>query len=180
MQRGEYGPWNRHVPRNPAVACEPTVVAGEGSYSALYKISRNNPMSYSHQRYTGDRSIPYPREAALLTLAKDRSLTQENLWFPDLVFANAYYGSRILEDKISPDFTRLKHHIRRGVCDIPKEELPMLSTSEARLYKYAAGGDALLLEYCDRLNHEVGVSLLWLLVSTNKDSLLERLVVRPP
>ena len=32
MQRGEYGEWNRLLPRRSPVQCEPTVYPGEGAY----------------------------------------------------------------------------------------------------------------------------------------------------
>ena len=34
------------------------------------------------------------------------------------------------------------------------DEIPMITKGESVLYKYAAGGDAMLLEYCDMLNIE--------------------------
>ena len=34
------------------------------------------------------------------------------------------------------------------------DEIPMITKAESVLYKYAAGGDAMLLEYCDMLNIE--------------------------
>ena len=34
------------------------------------------------------------------------------------------------------------------------DEIPMITKGESMLYKYAAGGDAMLLEYCDMLNIE--------------------------
>ena len=34
------------------------------------------------------------------------------------------------------------------------DEIPMITKGESVLYKYAAGGDTMLLEYCDRLNIE--------------------------
>ena len=32
------------------------------------------------------------------------------------------------------------------------DEIPMITKGESVLYKYAAGGDTMLLEYCDMLN----------------------------
>ena len=34
------------------------------------------------------------------------------------------------------------------------DEIPMITKGESVLYKYAAGGDTMLLEYCDMLNIE--------------------------
>ena len=34
------------------------------------------------------------------------------------------------------------------------DKIPMITKGESVLYKYAAGGDAMLLEYCDMLNIE--------------------------
>ena len=34
------------------------------------------------------------------------------------------------------------------------DEIPMITKGESVLYKYAAGGDAMLLEYCNMLNIE--------------------------
>ena len=34
------------------------------------------------------------------------------------------------------------------------DEIPMITKGESVLYKYAAGGDAMLLKYCDMLNIE--------------------------
>ena len=34
------------------------------------------------------------------------------------------------------------------------DEIPMITKGESVLYKYVAGGDAMLLEYCDMLNIE--------------------------
>ena len=34
------------------------------------------------------------------------------------------------------------------------DEIPMITKGESVLYKYAVGGDAMLLEYCDMLNIE--------------------------
>ena len=38
--------------------------------------------------------------------------------------------------------------------DFLVDEIPMITKGEFVLYKYAAGGDAMLLEYCDMLNIE--------------------------
>ena len=72
-----------------------------------------------------------------------------------MVFANAIFGTTILKQNIAEDFRRLQAHIRRGLSDIPAEELPMITKGEQLIYKYAAGGDVMLLEYCDLLNSEV-------------------------
>ena len=38
MQRGEYGEWNRLLPRRSPVQCEPTVYPGEGAYIQVCHI----------------------------------------------------------------------------------------------------------------------------------------------
>ena len=38
--------------------------------------------------------------------------------------------------------------------DFLVDEIPMITKGESVLYKYAAGGDTMLLEYCDMLNIE--------------------------
>ena len=66
-----------------------------------------------------DRVPPYPREGTILAQATDRSNLQHNLFHPDLVFANAIYGTTILKENIALDFKRLQAHIRCGLSDIP-------------------------------------------------------------
>ena len=63
--------------------------------------------------------MPYPREGAILVQAVDRSNPQHNLFHPDLVFANAAYGTTVLKKDIAPDFKRLQAHIHRRLSDIP-------------------------------------------------------------
>ena len=53
-------------------------------------------MSYVAPRFCTDRVMPYPREGVILAQATDRSNLQHNLLHPDLVFANAIYGMKIL------------------------------------------------------------------------------------
>ena len=103
--------------------------------------------------------------------ATDRSNPQHNLFHPDLVFANTVDGTTVLKKNVAPDFKRLQAHICRRLGDIPGnrwkwgfiqlllmvflvDEIPMITKGEFMLYKYAAGGDAMLLEYCDMLNIE--------------------------
>ena len=38
--------------------------------------------------------------------------------------------------------------------DFLVDEIPMITKGESVLYKYAVGGDAMLLKYCDMLNIE--------------------------
>ena len=38
--------------------------------------------------------------------------------------------------------------------DYPRDKIPMITKGEAVLYKYAASGNAMLLECCDMLNIE--------------------------
>ena len=40
------------------------------------------------------------------------------------------------------------------MVSLVKNEIPMITKGESVLYKYAAGGDMMLLEYCDMLNIE--------------------------
>jgi hypothetical protein len=58
----------------------------------------------------------------------------------------------------SSEFPALREHIQRGLLDISVEDLPMIAPNEQRMYRYAAGGDAMLLEYCNNLNEEVGIA----------------------
>ena len=128
-------------------------------------------MSYVAPRFCADRVTPYPREGAILAQATNCSNPQHNLFHPDLVFANAVYGMTILKKNVVPDFKRLQAHIHCRLSDIPGnrwkwgfiplllmvslvDEIPMITKGESVLYKYAAGGDAMLLEYCDMLNIE--------------------------
>ena len=76
-------------------------------------------MSYVAPRFCVDRVTPYPREGAILAQATDRSHPQHNLFHPDLVFANAVYGTTILKKNVAPDFKQLQAHIRHGLSDIP-------------------------------------------------------------
>jgi hypothetical protein len=123
--------------------------------SAVRQISRDNPMSYSQQRNATNRYQPYPREAAILAQAEDRLHRQDNLHMIDMVFANAIQGLKILKEPSEDGYNRLKAHIERGLFDIGRDELPMATKGERLLYKYVAGGQAMLLEYCSHLNTEV-------------------------
>ena len=76
-------------------------------------------MSYMAPRFCMNRVTPYPREGAILAQATDRSHPQHNLFHPDLVFANAVYGTTVLKKNITPDFKRLQAHICCRLSDIP-------------------------------------------------------------
>ena len=76
-------------------------------------------MSYVAPHFCMDRVMPYPREGAILAQATDCSNPRHNLFHPDLVFANAIYGTIILKKDVVPDFKWLQAHIRRGLSDIP-------------------------------------------------------------
>ena len=76
-------------------------------------------MSYVAPHFCADRVTPYPREGAILTQASDCSNPQHNLFHPDLVFANAVYGTTVLKKNVMPDFKWLQAHICHGLSDIP-------------------------------------------------------------
>ena len=103
--------------------------------------------------------------------ATDRSNPQHNLFHLDLVFANTVYETTVLKKNVALDSKWLQAHIRCRLSDIPGnrwkwgfiplllmvslvDEIPMITKGESVLYKYVAGGDAMLLEYCDMLNIE--------------------------
>ena len=94
MDRGDYGPWNQRLVRRQPVRCEPSIYyAGTGIWSTNRGITRGNPMSYSAPRHARVTDEAYPIESAILTQAASRSHPQNNLYLPDLVFANAIHGS---------------------------------------------------------------------------------------
>jgi len=143
--------------QRPAERCEPSVWHG-APFEGI--ITRMNPTSYRSPRvslYVGDR---YPREAEILAKAGITGMagtpTMEELFFPDLVFANAISGVARTNTPAANTFPALRAHIRRGLFDIKKEELPMASTDVLRAIRYTAAGDAMLLEYCNGLDREVG------------------------
>ena len=76
-------------------------------------------MSYVAPHFCVDRVTPYPREGAILAQASDCSNLQHNLFHPDLVFANAVYGTTVLKKNVAPNFKQLQAHICRGLSDIP-------------------------------------------------------------
>ena len=76
-------------------------------------------MSYVAPCFCADRVTPYPREEAILAQATDHSNPQHNLFHPDLVFANAIYGTTVLKKNVAPDFKRLQAHICRRLSNIP-------------------------------------------------------------
>ena len=80
----------------------------------------------------------------------------------NLIFTNAIRAAAILKNGDREEFKRLKEHIRRGVYDVSTDDMPMLQPGEKRLYKYVAGGDAMLLDYCNLLNEEVSMTLHFL------------------
>ena len=61
-------------------------------------------MSYVAPCFCADRVTPYPREGNILAQATDSSHPQHNLFHPDLVFANAVYGTTVFKKNIAPDF----------------------------------------------------------------------------
>ena len=108
---------------------------------------------------------------SILAQATDCSNPQHNPFHPDLVFANAVYGTTVLKKNVAPDFKWLQAHICCGLSDILGNrwkwgfipllliislvnEIPMITKGESVLYKYATGGDVMLLEYCNMLNIE--------------------------
>jgi len=68
---------------------------------------------------------------------------------------NAITGYRRVSAPLSAEFPALWAHITRGLLDISTEDLPMIAPPEQCQYRYAAAGDAMLLEYCNTLNQEV-------------------------
>jgi hypothetical protein len=105
---------------------------------------------------------PYPRENEILHRAHHDRADQADLYTPDLIFTNAIRAAAILKNGDREEFKRLKEHIRRGVYDVSTDDMPMLQPGEKRLYKYVAGGDAMLLDYCNLLNEEVSMTLHFL------------------
>ena len=76
-------------------------------------------MSYVAPHFCADGVMPYPREGVILAQAVDHSYLQHNLCHPDLVFANAIYGTTILKKNVAPDFKQLQAHICNGISNIP-------------------------------------------------------------
>ena len=76
-------------------------------------------MSYVAPCFCADRVTLYPREGVFLAQAMDCSNPQHNLFHPDLVFANAIYGTTILKKNIMLDFKWLQACICCSISDIP-------------------------------------------------------------
>jgi hypothetical protein len=112
-------------------------------------------MAYSGAHNARVSNDPYPTESAILSQSSRQEHHQSNLFFPDMVFSNAILGSSITKDNEHKGFERVRSHIDRGLFYIPAEELPMISKGEQVLLRYAAGGDAMLLDYCHKLNTEI-------------------------
>ena len=75
-------------------------------------------MSYVAPRFCVDRVTPYPREGAILAQATDCANPQHNLFHPDLVFANAIYGTTIFKKNVTQDFKQLQACICHSISDI--------------------------------------------------------------
>ena len=133
----------------PKIPCERTIWSAG---PLVGTISRNNALSYAGPRqgpYVGER---YPREGTILDMATvegmDNAPTLDNLYFPDMIFVNAIAGHRRVSAPLSTEFPALRAHITRGLLDISTEDLPMIAPPEQRQYRYAAAGDAMLLDSC--------------------------------
>ena len=137
------------------VKCEPSIWI---SKSLNECITRNNSMSYSRPREAALVGLPYPREAEILEMANTPGLmapTMHGLYTPDVIWGQAIAGVRRTEDPTSDQFPALRQYIRRGLFDMETRDFPLHTISEQRIYRYAAGGDAMLLEYCNMLNNKV-------------------------
>jgi len=156
------------------VPCEPTIW---NAGPLVGTISRHNRMSYAGPRHSPYVGVPYFREDQLLDWAKVEGMgnapSLDQLFLPDLVFVNAIAGMCRVQAPTSSEFPALQEHIKRGLLDIPTTDLPMIAPDGQRYFRYAAGGDAMLLEYCNSLNEEVG-ELLCVFVHTNNSPFTAR------
>ena len=102
---------------------------------------------------------PYPSEREILDQAVQLEHVQDNLYAPDMIFANAVAAAKILSEKRESTMIRLENHLRRGLTDDLKDEIP-LAFGEQKLFQYAAAGDSFLLHYIHILDDEVRNSLV--------------------
>ena len=140
----------------PKIPCECTIWSA-GPLVGM--ISHNNTLSYAGPRqgpYVGEC---YPREGTILDMATvegmDNAPLLDNLYLPDMIFVNAIAGYCRVSAPLSAEFPALQAHITHGLLDISTDNLPMITPPEQHQYRYAAAGDAMLLEYCNTLNQEV-------------------------
>jgi hypothetical protein len=101
---------------------------------------------------------PYPSKDVIL--ARGRNFRGEghdnrDLFFGDMIFANAVAADYRLRDEHCANFKPLIAHIERGIDDRTGEDNTGRNLFEERSIRYAAGGDAMLMSYCNVLNKEV-------------------------
>jgi hypothetical protein len=118
-------------------------------------ITRGTVASYHRARGSLQ---PYPSKDVILARGRNfRGEDHDNrdLWFGDMIFANAVAADYRLRDEHCANFKPLIAHIERGIDDRTGDDNTGRNLFEERAIRYAAGGDVMLMSYCNVLNKEV-------------------------